>query len=93
MLAVYVKYWTEYKTGSDYLNYLYAYGIGDRCRDSSRSFLLSSFTRYLNTHYVKKKQTTDLDHTYTPLGLNTDTNDQPLVEIGEVKIAFRRQRR
>jgi cullin 2 len=26
MLGIYVKYWSEYKTGSDWLNILYAYG-------------------------------------------------------------------
>ncbi|CAF2675205.1 unnamed protein product [Rotaria sp. Silwood2] len=45
MLSTYVKYWTEYKTGSDCLNILYA---------------------YLNTHYVRKRQTNDLDNSYPP---------------------------
>ncbi|CAF3491841.1 unnamed protein product [Rotaria sp. Silwood1] len=64
MLSIYVKYWTEYKTGSDWLNILYA---------------------YLNTHYVRKRQTNELDNTYAPFECNNDTNDAPLVEIGEKK--------
>ncbi|CAF1220958.1 unnamed protein product [Rotaria sordida] len=65
MLSIYVKYWTEYKTGSDWLNILYA---------------------YLNTHYVRKRQTNDLDNSYPPFECNSDTNDAPLVEIGEMAL-------
>jgi hypothetical protein len=63
MLSIYVKYWSEYKTGSDWLNTLYA---------------------YLNTHYVKKRQTNDLENNYPPFECNNDNIDPPLVEIGEV---------
>jgi hypothetical protein len=40
--------------------------------------------RYLNTHYVKKRQTNELDNSYAPFECNNDNNDPPLVEIGEV---------
>jgi hypothetical protein len=43
------------------------------------------FLRYLNTHYVKKRQTSELDNSYPPFECNNDNNnDLPLVEIGEV---------
>ncbi len=40
--------------------------------------------RYLNTHYVKKRQTNELDNSYVPSEYTNDNNDPPLVEIGEV---------
>ena len=40
--------------------------------------------RYLNTHYVKKRHTNELDTSYTSFECNNDNNDAPLVEIGEV---------
>jgi hypothetical protein len=41
--------------------------------------------RYLNTHYVKKRQTGELDNNYATFECNNDNNDPPLVEIGEVR--------
>lgn len=42
----------------------------------------------MNTHYVKKRQTNELDNNYVPSEYNNDNNDPPLVEIGEVRLKF-----
>jgi hypothetical protein len=56
-----------------------------RMKEILRNFkeFFCNLIRYLNTHYVKKRQTTELDNNYS-FECNIDNNDPPLVEIGEV---------
>ena len=53
------------------------------CLESLQCLFLFA-ARYLNTHYVKKIRTNDMDNTYTALDCNNDNNDLAPVEIGEV---------
>ncbi|CAF1653663.1 unnamed protein product, partial [Didymodactylos carnosus] len=62
MLTVYVKYWTEYSSGAQYLNLLYG---------------------YLNTQFVKKRQANEHEN-YPSIECNLESNDQQLIEIGEM---------
>jgi len=42
----------------------------------------------LNTHYVKKRNTNELDNNYSGLECNNDNTEPSLVEIGEVREKF-----
>lgn len=83
MLAVYVKYWEEYKTGSTCLNHLYVYELYEFRK---KNFISPSnyLIRYLNTHHVKRRQINDADNNYGSLDSTNDNSELPLVEVGEV---------
>lgn len=61
-------------------------------KKTSRKFTLFLFViRYLNTHYVRKRQTNDLDSAYPPFECPSDGCEIPPVEIGEVRYSMKKK--